>query len=236
MNSTGRIGARAEGSTPSWMVRLLAQVCLVDDLDLARDAGAHIDVSHLERVTEADGVDGGLGAVAEGDDVAVGGEARAEPVGERQALLARAQQDLGRAQRAGRQHHDVCFDGRGRFGAAAVEPLEVHLPAAAAVLGQVAHPRMCVNLRAVANCVGEIGERHRVLGADVAAPATVAAARAGRLRDAGGIDAILEAHHHRRCHGPLAERVAGVVAAPCTWSVPPRPDRAPDAPTGPPAA
>ncbi len=51
----------------------------------------------------------------------------------------------------------------------------------------------------------QIGERHRGLGADVAAPAAVAAAGAGGLRDARGVDAGLEAHRPRarhRLHSP----------------------------------
>ena len=85
----------------------VGEVLLVDDLDLAGDAGADVEALDLCRVADADGIDGELGAVAEGDDVAVGREAFAQPVGKGQALLARAQQDLGRAQRAGSQHDHV---------------------------------------------------------------------------------------------------------------------------------
>ena len=53
----------------------VGQILLVDDLDLARHAGADIQPRHLLRIADADGIDRHLGAIAEGDDVAVGGEA-----------------------------------------------------------------------------------------------------------------------------------------------------------------
>ena len=89
MNSAGSSGASADGSTPSWMVRLLARSSLVDDLDLARDAGADVEALDLGGMADADGVDRQLGAVAEGDDVAVGGEALAQPVGQRRGPRSR---------------------------------------------------------------------------------------------------------------------------------------------------
>ena len=52
---------------------------------------------------EADAVDRAVAVVGEGEHVAVAGEVRAELVGERQAVLLRAQQDLGGAERAGGQ-------------------------------------------------------------------------------------------------------------------------------------
>ena len=213
MNSAGRIGASAEGSTPSWMVRLLARSSLVDDLDLAGDAGADVEALDLGRMPDADGVDGQLGAVAEGDDVAVGREAPAQPVRQGEPLLARAQQDLGRAQRAGRQHDHVRRHHAGLSGAvpAAVLPLEVDAPAALGRLGDVAHLGVGEDLGAVPCRIGQVGERHRVLGADVAAPAAVAAARAGGLRHAGRIDGCGEAHHHRGRDRRLAQRHAGAL-------------------------
>ena len=66
-----------------------------------------------------------------------------------------------------------------------IQAREVHAPAAVGALGDMAHAGVREDLRAVAHGVGQIGERDRVLGADVAAAAAVAAARAGGLRDAG---------------------------------------------------
>ena len=76
---------------------------------------------------------------------------------------------------------------------AAVLPLEVDAPAALGRLGDVAHLGVREDLGAVPRRIGQVGERHRVLGADVAAPAAVAAVRAGGLRHAGRIDRRLEA-------------------------------------------
>ena len=61
----------------------------------------------------------------------------------------------------------------------------------------------------MAHRVRQIGERDGVLGADVAAAAAVAAARAGRLLDAGGVDVGLEADGDRRRDDVVAERRAG---------------------------
>ena len=71
--------------------------------------------------------------------------------------------------------------------------LEVDPPAALRRLGDVADLGVREDVGAVAHRVGQVGERHRVLGADVASPAAVAAARAGGLRDAGRVEAGLEA-------------------------------------------
>ena len=182
----------------------LGKVVRVDDLDLARDAGAHVQPLDLGRVADADGVDGQPGTVAEGDDVAVGGEAAAQPIRHGQPVLARAQQDLGGAQRAGRQHHHVRRHDAGA--ACSVLPIEVDAPPAVGSLGDVAHLGMREDLGPVPRRIGQVGERHRVLGADVAAPAAVAAMGAGGLRHAGRIDRRLEADHHWRVHRRLAQR------------------------------
>ena len=52
----------------------------------------------------------------------------------------------------------------------------------------MAHFGVREHVRTVMHGIGQIGERNRILGADVAAAAAVAAARAGRLPDAGRID------------------------------------------------
>ena len=143
----------------------------------------------LLRISDADGVDRQLGAIAEGDDVAVGGEALPEAVGHVQALLARAQQDFRAAQRAGGQHHHVgasTADGRSLRIAAARNAPASRRP----WLWRLPHLGVREDLRAMPHGGGQIGQCHRVLGADVAAAAAVAAARAGRLCDAGGIDGL----------------------------------------------
>ena len=61
------------------------------------------------------------------------------------------------------------------------------------------------DLSAMGLGVGKIGERHGVLGADIAARAAIAAKRAGRLLDAGWIDGRLEADHDGRRNRLLTE-------------------------------
>ena len=56
--------------------------------------------------------------------------------------------------------------------------------------------------------IREVGHRHGVLGADVAAGAAIAAQRAGRLRDARRVHSLIEAHHHGRCDRCFAEACA----------------------------
>ena len=55
----------------------------------------------------------------------------------------------------------------------------MHLPAAVGALGDVPHAGVREHFRAVPRRIGQIGERDRGLGADVAAAAAIAAARAG---------------------------------------------------------
>ena len=95
--------------------------------------------------------------------------------------------------------------------AAGVLPLEVDVPAALGCLGDMAHLGVGEDLGAVPGRIGQVGERHRILGADVAAAAAVAAARAGGLRHSGRIDGRGEAHHDRGRDRRRAERHAGTV-------------------------
>ena len=85
----------------------------------------------------------------------------------------------------------------------------MHLPVAVGRLGDVAYAGVRVELRAVAHRVREVGECDGVLGADVAAAAAVAAARAAGLLDAGDVDVGIEAHGDRRRDDVVAERGAG---------------------------
>ena len=64
-------------------------------------------------------------------------------------------------------------------------------------------------LRAVARGVGEIGQRYGGLGADVAASAAVAAARAGGLRDARAVDRRVERDRDGGRDGRAAEPASG---------------------------
>jgi hypothetical protein len=69
----------------------------------------------------------------------------------------------------------------------------------------MAHDKLGEDVGAVRACVGEVGHGDGILGADIAARAAIAAQRACRLRDAGGIDGVLEAHHHGSRDGRMAE-------------------------------
>ena len=93
-------------------------------------------------------------------------------------------------------------------------PANVNLPAAVGRLGEVAHAGVREEFRTVAHRIRQIGESDGVLGADVAAAAAIAAARAARLLDAGDIDVGIEADGHRRRDDVVAERGAGSLQRP----------------------
>ena len=112
MKKTGSSGAKAEGSTPSLDGQAVLEVVRIRKLDLAGDASADSVAVEFCRMTDADRVHFGLLAEREGNDVAVGGEPLAQPVGELQSLLARAQQNFRRAERAGGKHDGLGIDGR----------------------------------------------------------------------------------------------------------------------------
>ena len=79
-----------------------------------------------------------------------------------------------------------------RRGAVLIQAAQVHCPRSVGALGDMAHAGVREEFRAVARGVGEIGQRDGVLGADIAASAAVAAARAGGLGDARAIDHRIE--------------------------------------------
>ena len=86
------------------------------------------------RLADADAVDDDVVVVGEGEDVAVAGEALAEMLGDGQALLARAQQNFGRAQSTGGEDDHIGRDrlvGGGKFLALMPERIEVDAPAPA---------------------------------------------------------------------------------------------------------
>ena len=162
------------------------------------------------RLANADAVDRHVVVVGEGEHVAVAGEALADLIGNWQPLLARAQQDLRRAESSGGEHDDIAGDrliGGGELLALMAQRLEEHAPAAA-LLAHVRHAHLGEYLGAVMEGIGEIRHLHGVLGADVAARAAVAAQRAGRLLDAGVVHLLLERHVDRRPHHVLAQRIA----------------------------
>ena len=157
----------------------------------------------------ADAVDGDVAVVGEAEHVAVAGEAVAKAIGERQARLARAQQDLGRAQRAGAEHDDVrthehrrCFE---PF-AAGVERLEVDEPMVVAPF-EPTHGDTREDLRAVRFRVGQVVHLRRVLGADVATRDAVSAERACALLDADMVDAVGERDVDRRAIARRPDRL-----------------------------
>jgi hypothetical protein len=90
--------------------------------------------------------------------------------------------------------------GGGELLALMTQRLEEHAPTAALL----PHVRLC----AVMEGVGEIRHLYRVLGADVAARAAVAAQRAGRLLNAGVVHLLLESDIDRRPHDILAQSIA----------------------------
>ncbi len=83
----------------------------------------------------------------------------------------------------------------------------MHVPAAIAHLFNVAHGSVRKELRAVACRIRQVSERDRILGADIATPATVATAGAGWLGDAGGIGVLFKAHGHARGNGRCIDRL-----------------------------
>ena len=172
-------------------------------LDLAGDASADGIAIEFRRMADADGVHPLLAAEGEGDDVAVGREALAEAIGNRQSALTRAKQDLGGTEGAGGEDHGLGLDGaRGRVGLVARRVIDAPM---ATLLGDMAHGELGEDLGAMSLGVGEISQRHGILGADIAARAAVAAERARRLVDPRRVQIIREAHHDRRRHRGLAK-------------------------------
>ena len=179
-------------------VRHRHRVALVDDAGDARP-----DVRHVAALVaaEADGVDRPVAVVGEAEHVAVAAEVLAELVGERQAVLLRAQQDLRRAEGAGGDHHHVGGDeqlGGVEALAAGAQHLEVDHPLAVVALLDPAHRALGEDLGAVAPGVRHVVHQRRVLRPVVAAGHAVAAVDAGLLRDAGGVHRVLEVDVDRR--------------------------------------
>ena len=168
-------------------------------VDDPRDAGAD---GRVRRDRPAAGTDAPHGAalhvVGEGEHVAVAGEALAQPGGDGQAALARAVQDLGRSEGAGREDDDVGEHerGRGREPAATVgDGLEDDGPGRVGAGGgplDRAHRDLAEDVGAVRHRVGQVVLGHRVLGPVVAPADAVAAEVARPLLDAGGVGAVAE--------------------------------------------
>ena len=167
MKNTGSSGASADGSTPSCMIMLRSRSPSVGKLDLPRHARADGIAHEFRRVTYADAVHPLAAAKGEGDDVAIGREAPPEPVGEAKPALAGAEQDLGRAERAGGKQHGLGID-EAWARILAVGRREIDAPAPLP-LGDMAHAKLGEDLRAMRLGIGKIGDGDRILGADIAA-------------------------------------------------------------------
>src|SRR6516165_1601993 len=114
-------------------------------------------------------------------------------------MVARAQEDLRRAERARGKDQRVGGDARltGFARPGALRAI-VHVPAALPALGDTPHERVREDLRAVSRRVRQISHGNGVLCPDVAPAAAIATTRAGRLRYAGRIDRVFEADDDRR--------------------------------------
>ena len=185
---------------------LVGQVICVVYLDLAGDRGANLAVFDLGRIADADRVDCRFGAPAEGNDVAVGGKAMSDIVGDCETLVARAQQYLRRSKRASAEDHNIRGDRVVADNVLAIiaQQGEGNLPASGLVLGNVRHLDVCEQFRAVVLCIGQVCQRDSVLGADVASAAAITTARAGALLETGSVDAVIKADSDGRSNGGVA--------------------------------
>ncbi len=173
--------------------------------ELARHGGADFKALNLRRIADAHGIHRRFGAVSERDDVAVGGKTLSDLVGNGQACIARPQQNFRRAQCAGGKHDDRRFD-RDFGHRPALRPDDaggdVPEPVRAFANDVDLEPRE--QLRAMTHGIRQVGERHGVLGAEVAARAAVAAAIACSLRHARRVDGVFEADGDARRHDGAA--------------------------------
>ena len=117
-------------------------------------------------------------------------------------------QDFRRTECAGGEYDDGGFEND--LAAFAAGGGGDDAPAAVSSLGDMAHCDFGEHFSAVAGGVGKIGQRDRVLGADVAAGAAVAAAGACGLRDTGGVNVFSEADGDARRHEIAVELAAGI--------------------------
>src|SRR5262245_9190550 len=111
-------------------------------------------------MTDADRVDGKPGAIAEGDDVAVGRKTPTQSLGPRPSPLSRTARERSGPQRTCRQHDDAPRHAGRAWSAIAgcsILPVEVDAPAAATRPGEVARSGVREDLRAVPDRVGQIG-------------------------------------------------------------------------------
>src|SRR5690606_21917163 len=77
------------------------------EIDCAGDTRARRRGTRTWRMADADRIGGLIAVIGEGEHIAVAGTASAEPVGKPQPLLARAQKDFRRAERARAEHDDA---------------------------------------------------------------------------------------------------------------------------------
>ena len=144
----------------------------------------------------ADAANFGIGVVAEAEHITVAAEALAELRRQRQPLPRRAEQDLGRAKGAGREHDEVGRDLHQRAVEGLAIAVEHFVPDAPLPVQTFDELNVDVreDLGAVVVGVREVVHEGRVLRALVAPGDAVAAQRALALLDADMIDAVGERH------------------------------------------
>jgi hypothetical protein len=143
------------------------------------------------------------GSLDEPDHISVPGEVQPELLGQPQAVLARAHQDLGCSQGAGSQHDEICSDGDGWAAEFLLEPeserLGAHDPSPPVCgLLDATYLDFREDLGAVGHGVRQVVHQHGVLGTEIATCHTVTTAGAGLLVHAGRIEALPEGHIDRR--------------------------------------
>ena len=164
-------------------------------VDHAGDAWADLVVMVRCARSEPDAVDLLVGIVGKPDDVAVAGETLAHVARDRHARGARAQENLGGADGAGTEHHDVSGDEqlrRPELFATKAEWVEVHDPAALWRAFETPDRHVREDLRTVVHGVGEIIHQRGILRLVIAAAHAVAAENARLLFDADVVHAVGE--------------------------------------------
>jgi hypothetical protein len=145
--------------------------------------------------------------------VAVAAEAHAQARREGQAVAARAQQDLGRAEAAGGQHHLARQQLQGRAAACLLRRVGVHqlqAPAAPRTL-QAQQAGAADHAHPARTRLAQQVEVERVLGADVATAQAVAAVRAGLQHHAGGVrPGLLGNAERHQGRGPGVQALQGL--------------------------
>ena len=190
----GRGGAECPGDHALFDDDPLVELGAGTEVDQAGDGGAdgRLPVVRVP-AGPADAVDLGVPVVTEGEDVAVAGEALAQPGGERQPAGSGAEQDLGAAERSRPQDDDAGLHRRAahHVPVGVVQEVEVDPP----TTGGGLHPPdqgAGENPGTVVDGVGQVVHQRRVLGPVVAACDAVPAGGATGLPYPGIVVALLE--------------------------------------------